>query len=319
MYRECSVGIIVPAYNEERLIERTLTTMPDYVDTIVVINDCSRDRTLEIIQKLQQSDSRIVLIDHPENRGLGQSLIDGYVRCRELGLDAVGVMAGDAQMNPADLPALLDPIVEDRADYTKGNRLLREEVYNRMPKYRFFGNSALTLLTKFATGYWRVIDPQCGYTVIGKRALATIPIESMIKGYGYNADILNMLNLNSFRVADVEVEPVYGEEVSGIKLSSYVPRVSKLLVKLFLKRLLKKYLVREFHPLVFLYLFSFVLLVLVGIPYTIRFLFYFGSTGVVDTTMLIFLLNNFSTGFFALFFGMWMDMEDNRRLIGLRA
>ncbi len=230
MYKGKSIGIVVPAYNEELLIGKTLSTIPDFVDKIFVIDDASKDRTKEITLEFQQKDLRIVLIHHTNNQGVGQSLIDGYVASREAGLDITAVMAGDAQMDPDDLPAVLDPIAEGWSDYVKGNRLLREEVVARMPKHRYIGNSVLTLLTKFATGYWRIIDPQCGYTAISLKALSTIHIEDMIKGYGYNAHILNMLNLNNFRVCDVEIRPVYGEEKSGIKLRNYVPKVGRLII-----------------------------------------------------------------------------------------
>ena len=309
-----SVGVVVPAHNEELLISKTLETMPDYLSAIIVVNDCSSDKTQSIIEDLQRKDPRITLINHERNRGLGQTLITGYLRARELELDIVAVMAGDAQMNPDDLPNVIKPIASGRADYVKGNRLLREEVIARMPKHRFIGNSGLTLLTKFATGYWQVIDPQCGYTAISKDALATIPIDRMIKGYGYNADILNMLNLNNFRVADVEVEPVYGKEKSGIKLANYIPTVSKLLVKLFIKRLTHKYLIREFHPLFFFYAFGAFSFILMTIPYTMRFFYLWFSEGLIHTTTLIFLLNTFTSSVLFLFLGMWMDMEENKRL-----
>ena len=299
MFENFRIAVIVPAYNEENLIGKVIETMPSFVDQIIIVNDCSNDNTQNIIESYE--DERIILINHVQNRGLGQTLIDGYLKARELEFDVVAVMAGDAQMNPNDLPKVLTPITSGRAHYVKGNRLLREDVVERMPTHRYFGNNALTLLTKFATGYWHVIDPQCGYTAISKQALTTIKIEEMIQGYGYNADILNMLNLNSFKVCDVEVEPVYGAEVSGIKLSSYIPTVSKLLARLFIRRMRKKYLLREFHPLVFLYLLSFTGL-LACFLYAINFFFALVRTGGFDTTMLIFMLNIFSTSLFSLIF-----------------
>ena len=314
MFRECSIGVVVPAYNEEKLIVKTLTTMPAIVDSIFVVNDGSQDDTLNQITQCQANDSRIIIVNHEKNKGLGQSLIDGYVAARDANIDIVAVMAGDAQMNPDDLENLIVPIAEGRADYTKGNRLLRDEVYERMPKHRFFGNNILTLLTKFATGYWHSIDPQCGYTAISHKALAGIPIEKMIKGYGYNAHILNMLNLNNFRVCDVEVEPVYGDEVSKIKLRKYIPSVSKLLLGLFWKRLTHKYLLREFHPLVFFYAFSAFNFILISLPLGVRFLWLFCKYGVVPTTTLSIFTFSFSMGMFSLFFGMWLDMEDNKRI-----
>jgi glycosyltransferase involved in cell wall biosynthesis len=314
MYKNKTVGVIVPAYNEEKLIGKVLETMPKFVDRIIVINDASKDLTLTVIQGFKQKDPRIHVINHEINKGLGQSLIDGYLYARESNIEVTAVMAGDAQMFSGDLENVINPIVEERADYIKGNRLLHEDVIERMPKYRYIGNSILTLLTKFATGYWHVIDPQCGYTAIGKKALSRIPIEKMTKGYGYNADILNMLNLNNCKVGDVEVVPVYGEELSKIKLSSYIPKVSFLLVKLFIKRLFYKYFVREFHPLIFFYIFSFLNLLFLAPPLMTRFFYLYLSLGIAPTTTLILLTYSIMMGFFSLFFAMWMDMENNKEL-----
>jgi glycosyltransferase involved in cell wall biosynthesis len=315
VYKEHSVAVVVPAFNEELLIGRVIETMPGFVDAMIIIDDCSTDRTNEIVRKYGELDPRVQLVTHETNAGLGQSLIDGYHAAYDGGYDLIAIMAGDAQMSPADLPAVLDPIASGEAHYTKGNRLLRDEVIERMPRHRFFGNSVLTLLTKFATGYWHIIDPQCGYTAISRTALGRIPIDEMTKGYGYNADILNMLNLQNLTVADVEVEPVYGEEQSKIKLGRYTVNTSILLLRLFLKRLWRKYLVRQFHPLVFFYVFSFVTTFLMALPLSVRFVYLYARDGVAPATTLILLTFSTMMSFFSLFFAMWLDMEDNRRLV----
>jgi hypothetical protein len=183
-----------------------------------------------------------------------------------------------------------------------------------MPTHRFIGNNGLTLLTKFATGYWHSMDPQCGYTAISLKALKVIPIETMIKGYGYNAHILYMLNINNFKVMDKEIEPVYGDEKSKIKLATYIPRVSTLLVKLFFSRIISKYAIRDFHPLFLFYLFSFFNLFVVCIPLGVRFFYMYYLYGSAPLTTMILFSFAFTNGFFSLFFGMWLDMEDNRRL-----
>jgi len=314
MYEDKTIGVIIPAFNEELLLPRTLESMPDFVDQIIVVNDCSKDRTAELADQFSQKDARIQVIHHDVNKGLGQSLIDGYLLSLELKIDVIAIMAGDNQMSPADLPRVIGPVARGEVDYVKGNRLLRDDVIFRMPRHRYLGNAALTLLTKFATGYWRIIDPQCGYTAISRNALAQIPISEMIKGYGYNAHILNMLNLNNLKVKDVEVEPVYGDEQSKIKLRSYIPTVSKLLLRLFFKRMIHKYLVREFHPLVFIYMFSFVNGVFVATPLFFRVVYKYISLGYLPQTSLILFSFSFTMAFFGLFFAMWMDMEDNRRL-----
>ncbi|MFC1525480.1 glycosyltransferase family 2 protein [Candidatus Latescibacterota bacterium] len=315
MYRDKSIGVIVPAYNEEQLIRKTLTTMPDFVDRVFVVDDGSEDRTAELIKAHMVQDSRVSLIEHEANQGLGQSLIDGYVASRDADMDVTAVMAGDAQMDPTDLAAVVEPVAEGWADYVKGNRLLRDDVVSRMPRHRYLGNAVLTLLNKFATGYWSIIDPQCGYTAIGREALEAIPIETLTKGYGYNAHILNMLNLNNFSVCDVEVRPVYGEERSGIRLSTYIPRVVRLLLRLFLRRMVHKYLVRDFNPLVFFYLFCFANFALVGTPLFCYFIYAFFVEGRDPSTVPVILTYSLSMGFLSFFFAMWMDMEDNKRLV----
>jgi glycosyltransferase involved in cell wall biosynthesis len=313
-----TIGVVIPAYNEEVLIKKTLSTMPDFVDKMIVVNDGSHDKTQKVIEEFQKKNKKIILINHERNAGLGQSLITGYLKAREEELDIVAVMAGDAQMSPEDLQNVIQPILQGSCDYVKGNRLLREEVIERMPRHRFIGNAFLTLLTKFSTGYWSVIDPQCGYTAISKKALSIIPINEMIKGYGYNADILNMLNLNNFKVTDVEVEPVYGDEKSKIKLKKYIPSVSKLLVRLFIKRITHKYAIREFHPLFFFYVLSVLNGIFLAIPLSIRFLYLYFTLGIVPSTTLIILYFSIVMALFSLFFAMWLDMEDNKKLIGLK-
>jgi len=305
---------VVPAYNEEKLIGKVLSTMPDFVDKIIVVNDGSNDNTKSVIQEFSARTNKIILINHDKNKGLGQSLIDGYLKSLELGMDNTAVMAGDAQMDPRDLPNVISPVADGEVDYLKGNRLLTVNVAKIMSRHRFIGNAFLTLLTKFATGYWHIIDPQCGYTAISNKALKSINIKQMTKRYGYNAHILNMLNMINCKVRDVRVNPVYGEEKSKIKIRTYIPSVTFLLAKLFLKRMFYKYLVKEFHPLVFFYLFSFLNIVIISLSLTIRFFYLYCLTGEAPRTTLIILTFSATMGFFSFFFGMWLDMESNKDL-----
>jgi hypothetical protein len=184
-----------------------------------------------------------------------------------------------------------------------------------MPRYRLVGNAILTFLTKFATGYWQVVDPQCGYTAISKEALSVIPIKDMVRGYGYNADVLNMLNVQNFRVADVLVEPIYGEEQSKIKLRKYIPSVSWLLIRLFFRRLVKKYFLKDFNPLCLSYMVSLFLLFPIALPLAARILYvYFFSEGSFpQTTMLCFMFASIA-GIQILLSAIQYDMLDNKEL-----
>jgi glycosyltransferase involved in cell wall biosynthesis len=312
VYKNHRIGVVVPAYNEDLLILDTLSGMPAYVDKIFVVNDASRDRTLEMIEKRRSEDPRVVLINHEKNKGLGKTLIDGYVASAKSDIDITAVMAGDNQMHPDDLAVLLERAIDDGFDYVKGNRLLHENI-DFMPKYRFLGNAVLTILTKFATGYYALMDPQCGYTVIRNTALRGIPIEKMTKGYGYNADILTMLNIRGYSVADAEVRPVYGREKSKIKLWKYVPKTSWLLFRLFFRRLWQRYVVRDFHPLVLFYLFAFFNVFVLIIPLIVRFIHLYRMEGVAPRTTLILLVFLFITTFQSILFAIWMDMDYNTR------
>jgi len=308
MYRDHKINVIVPAFNEELLISDTLLGMPDFIDAVIVIDDCSVDRTNEITKSIASNDDRIELITHKENLGLGQSLIDGYLASLETEGHITVVMAGDNQMDPVDLPNLLDTLIDGNHDYVKGNRLLHTDI-SAMPKYRYLGNSLLTLLTKFATGYYALMDPQCGYTVIRNTALAKIPIGSMTKGYGYNADILTMLNIQQFSVADCEVRPVYGEEKSKIKLRRYIPMIIWLLSRLFVKRLWWRHVVLDFHPLVLFYTFGMFLLSFVATPLAARFVYIYTQTDEFPRTTAILFAVALMSAIQSILFAIWLDME----------
>ncbi len=314
-----SIGVVMPAFNEEALLGQTLCGVPAFVDRIIVVDDGSTDRTLAVAQERQRVDPRIHIVHHEINRGLGQSLIDGYLAARRLDLDVVATMDGDGQMAPEDLIRVLRPVVTGEADYCKGNRLLHRDVATTMPTYRLLGNAVLTFLSKFATGYWPLMDPQCAYAAVSRRALAAIPIERMTKGYGYNADILNMLNVYNFRVAMVEVKPLYGQERSKIRLHRYVVRVSLLLARLFFRRLIRKYLVRNFNPLCLSYICGLLLLTFGSLPLGIMLLTFYlrywrdPAIGFPHTTLMCLMFTTIA-GLQILLSAIQYDMEDNRKL-----
>ena len=256
MYRNHRIAVVVPADNEEPLIGPTLDTMPGCVDRVYVVDDCSMDDTSKKVMERAAKDSRIVSIRHEENSGVGAAIVTGYTAALGDGMDIVAVMAGDNQMDPAFLPKLLDPIIDGKADYTVGNRLINPEFRRGMSRWRFVGNSALTLLTKIASGYWQLVDPQNGYTAISRRALDTIPLDAVYPRYGYCNDILVRLNVYGFRVMNVPHPARYGLERSGIRYGHYIVGLSRLLLRDFHWRLKMKYIVMGFHPLVFFYLFG---------------------------------------------------------------
>ncbi len=319
MYKGKSVCVVIPAYNEEKLIEYTVRSVPDYVDKIVVVDDCSKDTTVKVVEGLCAQMSRLILLKNEVNGGVGVAIRNGYIWCRENKIDVAVVMAGDGQMDPADMPALLDPVVEGRTDYSKGNRLVTGEAWKKIPRVRYIGNSALTFLTKIASGYWHVTDSQTGYTALNKKALDLIPLEEIFPRYGMPNDLLVTLNIYNFRVTDVPVKPVYGiGEKSGIRVRRVLFTLSFLIARLFCRRMFQKYIVRDFHPLVLFYTFGFLLL-LVDIPLTLRLFYQWGITGVVPPINALAIIFCTFLGFQSLLFAMLFDMEANRDLKGTPA
>lgn len=315
MYKSKSILVVVPAYNEETQIARVIETMPAIVDMIVIVNDCSKDKTSIVVRHHPgYSAGKVTLLEHEENQGVGGAIATGYKWARDNNYDVAVVMAGDGQMAPEDLPAILDPVVDGHADYTKGNRLVTGEAFKKIPKIRFFGNSALSLITKIASGYWHVADSQTGYTAINRAALKSIDWDKMYKRYGQPNDLLVKLNIAEMRVMDVPIEPVYNVgEKSGIKVHKVVFTIGSLLVRLFFWRLKEKYIIRNFHPLVFFYAFGFFGVGLSAILFIRLFVLWFSQGHVPEITFLSWLFS-FSLGFNSLFFAMWFDYAENKHL-----
>lgn len=314
MYKNKSIAVIVPCFNEETQIENVIKNIPDFIDQIVVVDDKSIDRTVTVVEKLQKSIQRLILLRHTKNQGVGGAIATGYKWARDHAIDVAVVMAGDGQMDPSDLPAILDPVVEGRVDYSKGNRLITGEAFKKIPKIRYFGNSILSLLTKIASGYWHVADSQTGYTAINKKALDIIDWDSMYKGYGQPNDLLVRLNVYRFKVADVPIKPVYNVgEVSRLKVKKVIFTISWLLLKLFLWRMKERYIVRDFHPLVFFYLLGFVLLSISGLL-LFRLVYLWIHMGFAPELTAIAWMFSFGLGLQCLFFAMWFDMECNKDL-----
>ena len=306
-----SVAVVVPAYDEEKLIGTTLSGIPDFVDRIYVVDDASRDGTAEAARS---AGGRVELIEHEKNQGVGAAILTGYKRALADGIDVTAVMAGDNQMDPADLEAIATPVARGEVDYAKANRLFTGRAWELIPRTRYLGNAVLSLLTKIASGYWHVADSQTGYTAISRELLAQLDLDRIYPGYGSPNDMLVHLNVWNARVRDFPSRPVYGVgEQSGIKLRSVVPRISWLLLKGFFWRLREKYVIRDFHPLVFFYALGFLMTLaglVLGVVETVLRLM--GNELPVATIVLVALLLISGSQF--TLFAMWFDMESNKDL-----
>jgi glycosyltransferase involved in cell wall biosynthesis len=306
------VAVVVPAYDEERLVVETLQGIPTLVDRIYVIDDASTDGTAAAADG--NGDARVEVLRHDRNQGVGAAIVSGYRRALEEDVDVTCVMAADNQMDPSELAGLVEPVARGDVEYAKANRLFSGEAWTVIPHTRFFGNAMLSLLTKIASGYWHVADSQAGYTAISRDALRRLDLDRLYPRYGFPNDMLVHLNVQNARVRDVPSRPIYDVgETSGIKLRSVVPRISWLLFKGFWWRLTQKYVIRDFHPLVFFYVFG---LLMGGIGFLLGVvevvLRIFGNQITPATIVLVAVL--FIAGLQLTLFAMWFDMEANKDL-----
>ncbi len=308
------VAVVVPAYDEAELLPETLAGIPDFVDRVYVVDDASQDGTLERARLAAGADARIEVLEHERNRGVGAAIVTGYRRAVEERADVTCVMAADNQMDPDDLDMLCRSVARGEVDYAKTNRLFTGQAWKLMPRHRYLGNAVLSLLTKIASGYWHVADSQSGYTAIGLPVLERLDLDRLYPRYGFPNDMLVHLNVWNARVRDFPSRPVYGVgERSGIKLSKVVPAISWLLLKAFFWRLKEKYVIRDFHPLVFFYVLG-LLMFFVGLGLGIAevVLRIMGNQVSVGTVVLVALLLIFGSQF--TLFAMWFDMESNKDL-----
>lgn len=259
MYKGQRITVVIPSHNEEQHIGEVIATMPESVDHIIVVDDGSSDRTSQVAQA--SGDSRVLVLKTEANSGVGAAMVFGYRRGLDIGSDILVKMDGDGQMDPEYMAALIDPLIEEGYDYAKGNRFLAGASLGSMPRHRLFGNVLLTFMTKLASGYWHVFDPQNGYTAIRGLSLGRLDLSGVNHGFFFENDMLVALNYQRCRVKDVAIPSRYGNEESDINLVSVGATFPFLLLRRFFRRIYQRYVLRDFSPVA---LFLFLGMVLFG-------------------------------------------------------
>jgi len=261
MYRDKKISLVIPAYNEEKLIRPTLEGVPELFDKVYVVDDASPDNMAKVVQELAEKDSRIELLRHPTNQGVGQGIITGYIKSAEDGYDIAVVCGGDAQMPLDETSNLLDPIIDEGITYSKGNRFMQQgNAFEIMPYTRFWGNTLLSLMTKIASGNYDVFDVVDGFTAISKEGIQKVDWNKAWKGYGYPMDfIIRICSLN-LKIKDIPRTAIYlpGERQSQIKGVRYMAKVTPMIFRAFLDRMIYRHVFSDFHPLVFSYALGFI-------------------------------------------------------------
>lgn len=257
MFNSAVIAAVVPAYNEAEMINTVIDTMPDFVDHIIIVDDCSPDATSAVVRS--SVDPRVTLIRHEQNLGVGGAIITGHRAAMDLGADVNVVMAGDAQMDPQHLPALLEHVTQMGFGFAKANRFFSPESFHGMPRHRVIGNIILSFMTKLASGYWHLFDPQNGYTAIRTEVLKRVPLDRVAQRYSFENDLLIHLNILQVAATDVPIPALYGAEVSSIRLGSVIPELMALLTRGFWRRIWYRYVLWSFSPIALLLVLGIVL------------------------------------------------------------
>ena len=210
MYAGLRVAVVIPAFDAGERLRAVVAGLPVFVDLAIIVDDASPESLVE-------PSERAVVVRHGRNRGVGAATMTGWVEARARGADVAVVVAADGQMDPADLPSLLEPLARGEADLVKGDRLSHPSCASVMPRTRRFGNYALTFLTRLVCLRWDLMDSQCGYTALRLDALDRLPLEWLYPRYGFPNDLLAAASGAGLRLAEVIVAPVYRGEPSGIR------------------------------------------------------------------------------------------------------
>lgn len=230
MYKQKKISLVIPAYNEERLIIPTLMGVPEYVDKIIVVDDNSTDKTPNLVSNY--NDSRIILIKTETNRGPGNAIIQGYLESMKYDIDIVAVCGADHQFDLEQMVYLLEPIIEGNADYVKGNRFL-VDAREVMPTKRYIGNILLSLLTRLASGNHHIFDTQDGFTAISREVIENVDWSLFWPGYGYVSDFIIKIAAYGYNIVDAPRRSIYieGERQSKIVISKYIKNNFPMIIK----------------------------------------------------------------------------------------
>lgn len=253
MFEGRKVAVVIPARNEVNHIVGVLAKMPDFVDLAVVVDDGSTDGTAEAVSR--SGDGRVRLIRRiAPPHGVGAATVEGFRCALAEGADLIVKVDGDGQMDPAQIDLLLRPLTQEGYDYAKANRFLHSDALQKMPVTRLLGNLALTFLTKLASGYWHVFDPQNGFVAIRSERLRELPLERIATDFFFENDMLISLNILGARVRDVAIPAHYGDEVSDLRIWRVLMTFPFRLAKGLGRRIWQKYVLRDFSPIAMFWL-----------------------------------------------------------------
>lgn len=282
LHKHC-IAAVIPCYRVEREIQSVLRAVPAYIKHVIVVDDGSPDSTADLVAASAKQDERVLLIRHPSNQGVGGAMVTGYRTALGLGAQIVVKIDGDGQMDLERLPDLLKPLIEARADYSKGNRFRDFKSLQKMPLIRRIGNMGLGFLSKAATGYWNMFDPTNGFVAIRSEVLAQLPLERVDRSYYFETSMLANLYLIGAVVRDVPMPARYQNEVSNLLISRILFEFPPKLIATFVRRLVLKNFIYDFS-MGSIYLLTGLPLLIFGLIFGISKWIHYASLGIPAPT-----------------------------------
>lgn len=244
---------VIPAYKVSKFICPLIKELRSFVHAVVVVDDCCPEGSAQLVtdtflkqDSTSHENAEVYVHRHAVNQGVGGAMVTGFKIALDLGAEIIVKLDGDGQMSPSLIPKIIAPIVEGRADYTKGNRFFTIESLKGMPPLRIFGNSALSFLSKFSHGYWNIMDPTNGFIAIHESVLRRIPLEKLEKRYFFENDMLFRLSTLRAVVCDVPMDALYGDEKSSLQISKVIKEFPPKFIVRFFKRIFYNYFLRDF-------------------------------------------------------------------------
>lgn len=247
MYRESKIGVVIPTYKAIDHIQAVINGLPEWIDQIIIVDDNCPQGTGNFVHEKFKSEARIHLVFHDNNQGVGAATVSGYKRALALGCNIIVKMDSDNQMDPKYLEKLINPIINNSAGYSKGNRFVDFKALKAMPLGRLLGNSVLSFMVKASSGYWNIMDPTNGYTAVSRSVLSIINLDKLEKRYFFESDFLINLNIQNIVISDVAIPARYGDEISSLSIWSTLFKFPPKLFKGIVKRFFYKYLIYDFN------------------------------------------------------------------------
>lgn len=244
MYNEKTIAVAIPCYRVEEYLERVVAGIPDFVDTILLVDDCSTDGTPALVDRLADG-KRIVAFHHERNQGVGGAMKTAFRKAIELKVDVVMKLDGDGQMDASYIAPLVKALTD--AEFAKGNRLFDRRMLRRMPTIRRVGNMGVGFMVKAASGYWNVSDPVNGFFAIRTETLQQMDLERLADRYFFESSMLIEMHYTGARIREVTMPAIYADEHSNLSVGKTLFSFPPRLIAAWIRRLHLSYFVYDFN------------------------------------------------------------------------